>query len=150
MVTPENATAWEILTHLNHEETSLEEFVEIVASFLDHPNDVTYQAYGFREMFMEHLTDSLSGRSLEGQTEPMAPNTQGQTIFLAAKVGYPGSKITDLLLGGHKVQVPNDDLVKAGRSYLKIQSEDNETGVSSYDVQINTVSMFGGDEEFAE
>jgi hypothetical protein len=34
-------------------------------------------------------------------------------VPMVATVGYPGSKVTDIIIGGHKVQIPNDCLRRA-------------------------------------
>jgi hypothetical protein len=82
------------------------------------------------------------------EVSPFDPSTQGQTVFVAVKIGYPGSKITDVLFGDYKVQLPNEALLAAGRDYLSIQSGDRME--EDYGVRINTVTMFGGEEEFGE
>jgi hypothetical protein len=40
---------------------------------------------------------------------------QNCAIHLVAVVAYPGSKVTDQLIGGHKVQVPNEAIHIANR-----------------------------------
>lgn len=42
-----------------------------------------------------------------------SPDIQGCAITLIAKVGYPGSRVSDLLIGDFKVQVPNEEIRKA-------------------------------------
>lgn len=48
---------------------------------------------------------------------PMRPESHGQVIHLAVVIGYPGSKISDILIGGHKVQVPNEALRLAAKEH---------------------------------
>ena len=43
----------------------------------------------------------------------ISPGMSGSSIMIVVMVGYPGSKVTDLLIGDHIVQVPNDDLREA-------------------------------------
>lgn len=51
---------------------------------------------------------------IEGQgSEPLAPEDQGSLVALVAIIGYPGSKISDVLIGGYMVQVPNGALREA-------------------------------------
>jgi hypothetical protein len=45
--------------------------------------------------------------------QPLDADLAGREITIKVKIGYPGSKVTDLLIGGHKVQVPNEALREA-------------------------------------
>lgn len=45
-----------------------------------------------------------------GNSAPMSREAEGQTLGLSAKLTYPGSRVSDLLIGGHKVQLPNEAL----------------------------------------
>jgi hypothetical protein len=85
---------------------------------------------------------------------PFDPSTQGQTVFVAVKIGSAGSSGgVDVLFGDHKVQLPNEALLAAGRRYLSIITAESDAVTeqpSEYDVRINTVTMFGGEEEFGE
>jgi hypothetical protein len=42
--------------------------------------------------------------------EPLNSKHQGDYVLLLARITYPGSTITDLLIGNHKVQVTNASL----------------------------------------
>jgi hypothetical protein len=46
-------------------------------------------------------------------TPRMEADRAGTTINLDAKIGYPGSRVSDLFIGGHKVQVPNEAIRQA-------------------------------------
>lgn len=48
---------------------------------------------------------------------PMPPDTHGAHVTLLAQIGYPGSLYTDILIGGHRVQVPNDALRRASAEH---------------------------------
>lgn len=50
-----------------------------------------------------------------GDDGAMPAFTQGRRLLVEAEVivGYPGSKVSDLLIGNHTVQVPNDQLRRA-------------------------------------
>jgi len=48
-----------------------------------------------------------------GDTPRMMPQAHLKTITLEARIGYPGSRVSDLLIGGHKVQIPNEAILKA-------------------------------------
>ncbi len=43
----------------------------------------------------------------------MIPEAHLARITLEAIIGYPGSRVSDLLIGGHKAQIPNADLLAA-------------------------------------
>lgn len=78
-----------------------------------------------------------------------SPILEGEhLVFFAARVSAAGPDHVAVRLGNSTVTLRREDVVAAGRSYLAIQSEDG--ALSAYDVQLNTVAMFGGDEEFAE
>ncbi len=48
------------------------------------------------------------------------PGIAGCGIPLMVIVGYPGSKITDLLIGGYKVQIPNEAIKAAEKLHDEI------------------------------
>lgn len=48
-----------------------------------------------------------------GDTPRMVPAASGQMVTLDARIGYPGSRVSDLFIGGHKVQIPNAAILKA-------------------------------------
>jgi len=50
------------------------------------------------------------GLDLIGREGPVPAECRGRGLRLHAIIGYPGSAVTDLLIGAHKVQVPNDAL----------------------------------------
>lgn len=51
---------------------------------------------------------------LEGKgNEPLDKTLSGETILIAVMVGYPGSKVSDILIGEHIAQIPNEDLREA-------------------------------------
>lgn len=48
---------------------------------------------------------------------PMAPEAEGYYVTLLARITYPGSRTTDILLGGHKVEIPNAALRQASADH---------------------------------
>lgn len=56
---------------------------------------------------MERPISNLESAGNEG---PMAVSNQGHVVLITAMITYPGSKITDIMIGNTKVQVPNEDL----------------------------------------
>ncbi len=42
-----------------------------------------------------------------GTEGPMDKTLHGRKVMVEVVVGYPGSAVTDILIGGHKVQIPN-------------------------------------------
>lgn len=60
---------------------------------------------------MSMVTEHESPVHLEGKgNEPIDAPMAGSTLIIAVKVGYPGSRVSDILIGDTKVQVPNEDL----------------------------------------
>lgn len=48
---------------------------------------------------------------LDGKSDaPIHASFQGCVVMVAVVIGYPGSKVSDLLIGDTKVQVPNSAL----------------------------------------
>jgi hypothetical protein len=61
---------------------------------------------------------------LEGKgDEPLNSSMHGETILIAVMIGYPGSKVSDILIGDHVVQVSNKDLRKAYKIADQVCSE---------------------------
>lgn len=59
---------------------------------------------------------------IEGEgDEPLSPDLAGSIIMLAVVVGYPGSKVSDVLFGDHKVQIPNSALRAAERLHSEVR-----------------------------
>jgi len=52
----------------------------------------------------------MAGEDNHGRSRPMPHELQGTTILIAVKIDYPGSKISDVSIGGEKVQVSNEAL----------------------------------------
>lgn len=66
---------------------------------------------------------------LEGKGgEPLEPDMAGETILIAVKVGYPGSRVSDILIGNEKFQVGNADLRTAYRVAQKWCDENVDGG----------------------
>lgn len=49
---------------------------------------------------------------------PLTRDLCEKTIVITAMVTYPGSRCSDLLVGGHKITVPNAALRKASREFM--------------------------------
>ena len=47
--------------------------------------------------------------------EPLDPALQGGHIALLVRVAYPGSKISDIVIGDATIQISNEDLRKVHR-----------------------------------
>lgn len=71
-------------------------------------------------------------RDLSG---PMDPALAGKTILVAVKITYPGSRVTDLLIGDTKVVVSNEKLREAAEKAL------DQSG--TYDLIVNTHVLLG-------
>ena len=56
---------------------------------------------------MENKQITISELGTEG---PMDKSHHGRKVTIEVVIGYPGSTVTDILIGDHKVQVPNTDL----------------------------------------
>jgi hypothetical protein len=53
------------------------------------------------------------GRPLLDAVDKMNPSWQGEVISLEAKIAYPGSRVTDIVIGNSIYKVLNTDLAKA-------------------------------------
>lgn len=58
---------------------------------------------------MIHL-EYVPGAVAQRKPQALQPEDAGREITIRAKIGYPGSRVTDVVIGGHVVQVPNDAL----------------------------------------
>ena len=66
---------------------------------------------------------------------PMSPDAAGKVVLIAVKIGYPGSHISGILIGGHKMLVSNADL----RAAAALAADP----AGSYDMSINTELYLG-------
>jgi hypothetical protein len=67
--------------------------------------------------------------------EPMSPDAALAVVLIAVTIVYPGTSVSDILIGGVKVQISNEALRDAGRLALD--------PAQSYDINVNTEDLFG-------
>lgn len=82
------------------------------------------------------------------KTEPISPDFHDKVVYVAVRIGYPGSRVTDVIFGNHILQLPNDALMAAGKLYMELEDEGGTDTISTYDARADTVALFGGDGEF--
>ena len=69
---------------------------------------------------IEYCVVGLDGK----EDEPIDPRDQGNFINITVALGYPGSRVSDIFIGDHKVQVPNSAL----RAAHDLHENDTEGG----------------------
>lgn len=108
-------------------EKMLLEALEWALEYIDAiPSDVELPAMpGFDRDYVDELVAVANSDLVRARANPpiivaldesgsMSRELAGQKVDLTATLTYPGSRVSDLLLGAAKVQVANKDLMDAG------------------------------------